>query len=189
MRRKKNFSRVNSSMCLELDDVILLKCVSFEKPSRTVLKWYFCSHHGFASLSWGSYCNPSWCIHCHWDGSGGSCMSSCVIVFSAFVCACQRVIICKWKILYQFGSPSRHSGFCFPFFRQGWWHLHTKWLLIWKRGWQRDGQKMTCYAGVFWNSWCNQTLCSELSCEWNTVTFQNRIHHLVSFLSTSAVFV
>ena len=32
-------------MCLELDDVISLKCVSFETPGSSVQKWCFCSHH------------------------------------------------------------------------------------------------------------------------------------------------
>lgn len=93
------------------------------------------------SLSWGSSCSPSWRTHCHWDRSGGSCMSSCVIVFSA----------CVWHISmrhYQCVENFISVGFtltslriCFPFFRWGWWHLHAKLLLIWKREWQRDKQR------------------------------------------------
>ena len=59
-------------------------------------------------LSWGSDCTPSWRIHCHWDRSGGGCMSSCVIVFTVRVCA--WVCAPEWKIVYQFSLALHHSG-------------------------------------------------------------------------------
>ena len=66
---------------------------------------------------------------------------------------------------------------CFPFFFAGVGDIYMQNYCLSQRengretGRERDGvlSALTCYAAVFRNSWCNQTLCSELSCEWSTV--------------------
>lgn len=99
-----------------------------------------------ASLSGGSDCSPSRCIHCHWDRSGGSSVSSCVIVFSA--CVCMSALRYLWmENFYQLGSLSHHSGSVSPSFRRGWWHLHTKLLLISTA--ERRAEKERAYC-LFW---------------------------------------
>lgn len=77
---------------------------------------YFCSHHmNWWTAMWVYLEEVTvagiWCWHCHWDGSGDRCMSSCVIVFSACARtrAYWRVIISEWKISYQFGSRRHHT--------------------------------------------------------------------------------
>lgn len=98
---------------------------------------------------------PSRRGRCHWDGSGGSCVSSCVIVLFS---ACVRVIaICERKIFYQRGSPSHHPGSVSSSFAGGWWHLHTKLQLISRRekGWARGRGKEPCFVWsdlLFWRA-------------------------------------
>lgn len=48
-----------------------------------------------------------------------------------------RAIISEWKILY-------HSGSVSPLFCRGWWHLHRKWLLIWKADLHRERERQRC---------------------------------------------
>lgn len=125
---------------------------------------------------------------CHWDRSGCSCLSSCVIVFSASVCASQRVSICEWKILYQFGSHSHHSGSVSPPFA-GVSDIYIQNYCLS----QRDGQRMReryCLIQLVMFA-CFETfdaiklliLCSE--CPVNGILFFfNRIHHPSPFLPT-----
>lgn len=182
------FSLINYVPGATVADVMLLKCVSFERPSSTVQKGLFLPTPKPWTDLWvyreEVTVAPSWRTHCLWERSGVSCMSSFVIVFSACALRLSMRRYQRVENLISARFTLTSPWCCFPFFRRCRWHIHTKSLLISKNHWQRDRAEEeraglsdpTCYADVFWNSWCNQTLCCECSCDWNTVIFHIIYH-------------
>lgn len=90
------------------------------------------------------------------------------------------------ETLLPFRFPLASPWFCFPFFSSGgWWHLHKKLRLISTRGERRATERfpsdLTCFADLFSN--CNQTLCSEMSCDLNTVFFSRLGFIIISLFS------
>ena len=65
------------------------------------------------SLSGGSNRSPSWRVNCHWDRSGVSCVSSCVIVFSACVLHVSSSQSVRGKIVH-ISSAGSVSPLLFP---------------------------------------------------------------------------
>lgn len=125
-------------------------------------------------LSWGSYCRPAWCIHQSWDRSGGGCVSSCVIVFSACVRPCQCVIISEWKIFYQF-SPLSFARVT---------NIYIKNDCLSQRETGRGKREpcssdLTCSAGVFETPVAIKLFVLNCPVNRNHIIFQGRIHHLV----------
>lgn len=118
---------------------------------------------------------PGCCTHCHWDRWGGSSLCYCFLSMCVHVGASLSSNGKLISVLFTLTSLRIRS----PFYRRGRWHLHRKWVFIWKTKWQAEKERARCLLRVVFlpclgNAWCNQTLCSQLSCEWNAVIFSKQ---------------